>query len=84
MATGDDAPVLRIISALPWINTKGDISKLMVGGAARCSLISNAIQHERVMAISRKALLSQPEEVRTVLAEVIANAEKDMRDGKKH
>ena len=82
MATGDDAPVGRIITALPWINVRGDVSRLLVGGAARWSLISNAIQHKPVMAVCRKALTSQPKEVADVLREVIAEAEKDMMEGK--
>jgi len=82
MATGDDAPVARIISALPWINVRGDVSRLLVGGAARWSLISNAIQHKPVMTTCRKALTSQPKEVTDVLREVIAEAEKDMKEGK--
>jgi hypothetical protein len=83
MATGDDAPVARIISVLSWINVRGDIPRLSVGGAARWSLISNAIQHEPVMAVCRKELASQPQEVATVLREVIAEAEKDMKEGKR-
>ena len=82
MATGDDAPVVRIISALPWINVRGDVSRLLVGGAARWSLISNAIQHKTVMATCRKELANQPKEVSEVLREVIAEAEKDMKEGK--
>lgn len=82
MATGDDAPVARIISALPWINVRGDIARLSVGGAARWSLISNAIQHRRVLAVCRKELASQPKEVADVLREVIGEAEKDMKEGK--
>ncbi|RJX32775.1 MAG: hypothetical protein C4516_03275 [Oxalobacter sp.] len=82
MATGDDAPIVRIISALPWINVRGDTSRLLVGGAARWSLISNAIQHKPVMAVCQRELASQPGEVTAVLREVIAEAEKDMREGK--
>ena len=82
MATGDDAPVARIITALPCINVRGDVPRLLVGGAARWSLISNAIQHKPVMAACRKALTSQPKEVADVLREVIAEAEKDMMEGK--
>lgn len=82
MATGDEAPVARIISALPWVNVRDDPSRTLVGGAARWSLISNAIQHKRVMDISRKELTSQPKEVADVLREVIAEAEKDMQEGK--
>ena len=82
MATGDDAPVARIISALPWINVRGDVPRLLVGSAARWSLISNAIQHKPVMTACQKALASQPKEVTEVLREVIAESEKDMREGK--
>jgi hypothetical protein len=82
MATGDDAPVVRIISALPWINVRGDVPRLLVGGAARWSLISNAVQHERAMAVSREQLALQPKEVREVLLQVIAEAEKDLRQGR--
>lgn len=82
MATGDDAPVARIISALPWINVRGDVSRLLVGGAARWSLISNAIQHKPVMAACKKELAAQPKDVSDVLREVIAEAEKDMKEGK--
>ncbi len=82
MATGDHAPVARIISALPWVNVRGNVSRLLVGGAARWSLISNAIQHKPVMAACRKELTSQPKEVTEVLREVIAEAEKDMEEGK--
>lgn len=82
MATGDDAPVARIITALPWVNLRGDVPRLLVGGAARWSLISNAIQHERVMVVCRKELTSQSAEVLTVLMDVIASAEKDMKEGK--
>ena len=82
MATGDEAPVARIISSLPWVNVRGDVSRLMVGGAARWLLISNAIQHKPVMMACRKELASQPKEVTDVLREVIAEAEKDMKEGK--
>ena len=83
MATGDNAPVARIISALAWISVRGDAPRLLVGGAARWSLISNAIQHRPVMTACRNEVESQPKEVAKVLREVIAEAEKDMKEGKK-
>ncbi|QQR69486.1 MAG: hypothetical protein IPI58_02075 [Alphaproteobacteria bacterium] len=83
MATGDEAPVVRIITALPWINIRDDTSRLLVGGAARWSLTSNATQHERVMAICRKEVESQPDEVKTLLQEVITSAENDIKQDKK-
>jgi hypothetical protein len=82
MATGDEALIVRIMSALPWINIKGDVPRLLIGGAAKWSLISNAIQHKAVMTICLNARMSQPKAVTDVLREVIAEAEKDMKAGK--
>lgn len=82
MATGDEAPVIRIISALPWINIRGDVSRLMVGGAARWSLISNAIQHPLVLELCHRNMETQPQEIKEVLRQVVAEAEKDIADGK--
>jgi len=78
MATGDSAPVERIISALPWIDVEGDINRLLVGGAARWSLTSNAVQHKRVLEICEGAVKTQSGEVAAKLGEVIANAKKEL------
>lgn len=82
MATGDVAPLGRIMTALPWVNLRGDEARLALGGAAKGSLISHAVQHERVMAACRKGMNSQPPAVRKVLGEVIASAEQALREAK--
>jgi len=79
MATGDSTPVERIISTLPWIDVKGDINRLLVGGAARWSLTSNAVQHKRVLDICEKAEKRQGAEVAAKLGEVISNAKKELQ-----
>jgi len=79
MATGEDAPVIRIMSALPWIEVRGNIPKLMVGGAAKWSLTSNAVQHGRVLEMCREQIRHQSKEVAAVLAQIIAQAEEDLR-----
>ena len=79
MATGDSAPVERIISTLPWIDVKGDINRLMVGGAAGWSLTSNAGQHKRVLEICEAAEKTQSAEVAAKLGEVIKNAKKEIQ-----
>ena len=81
MATGDDAPVVRIMAALPWMEVRGDIPRLSVGGAAKWSLTSNAAQHERVLRICRAQLSRQPKDVATVLRQVIQEAEEDLKKG---
>lgn len=79
IATGDEAPVLRIISALPWSQTRGNSARMSVGGSARWSLTANAALHPRVMQICRKQAKTQPPEVARILADVIRNAEDEIR-----
>jgi hypothetical protein len=74
-ATGDDRYVKRIISALPLLNAEGDTEKILIGGAARWSLSSNASQHPKVMEICEAQLKVIPEEQRPALAEVIQSAQ---------
>lgn len=83
MATGDGSPVIRIIGALPWVNVRGDIPRLSVGGAAKWSLTSNAVQHERVLAVCREQVKTQTQEVVEVLKEVIESAESDLKGQRK-
>jgi hypothetical protein len=78
MATGSREPVLRIISTLPWIDVRGDTNRLLVGGAARWSLTSNAAQHKTVLAICEREISQQPTEVAALLKEVVANAKKEL------
>lgn len=78
MATGDDGPVLRIMSALPWVEVRGNIPKLLVGGAAQWSLASNAVQHPRVLQLCKAQLSAQPKDVALVLRKVISMAEEDL------
>jgi hypothetical protein len=76
MATGDEKYVLPVISVLPYSTAKGNIPRLLVGGSARWSLTSNAIQHKRVFDICNTQLEKQPKEVKEILSEVISEAAK--------
>lgn len=78
MATGDEAPVVRIMAALPWVEVRGNVPKMMIGGAARWSLTANAIQHPRVLEICKAQLPKQEKKVADALAEVVAQAAKDI------
>jgi len=73
-ATGEDAYVKRVITALPLMKTKGDTARLLIGGAAHWSLTSNAIQHPRVMAICESELMTAGGDVKTILSEVVERA----------
>ena len=79
MATGESAPVERIITTLPWLDIKGDTNRLRVGGSARWSLTSNAVQHKRVLEICEEATKTQSGEVAARLGEVIENAKKELQ-----
>lgn len=61
-ATGKPEPIFRITEALPWVDTKGDINKLVIGGAAGWSLRSNAIQHDRVLEVLAGRAENHPED----------------------
>ncbi|MCU7837118.1 MAG: hypothetical protein KZQ83_17970 [gamma proteobacterium symbiont of Taylorina sp.] len=63
MATGNKTPVARIMTALPWVDIKGDINRLMVGGAAQWSLKSNASQHPHVLSFCKTEINEQPKDV---------------------
>lgn len=80
MATGRDEPVERIITALPWRDIKGDLNRLMVGGSAKWSLTSNAIQHPRVLQICEKSLKFHNSEDTEKLREVIEAAKKGKKE----
>ena len=79
IATGDEAPVLRIISALPWSQARGNSARMTVGGSARWSLTANAALHPRVMEICRQQAKLQPPQVARVLDDVIRSAEDEIR-----
>lgn len=81
-ATGDELPVKAVIATLPWTGVQGDLGRRMVGDAARWSLASNAAQHDRVLAICKSQLATQPAEVARLLGEVVQAAEAE-RAGKK-
>ena len=83
MATGNKAPVQRIMTTLPWIDVKGDINRLLIGGAARWSLTSNAVQHQRIMQFCEEDVSTQSKKVAAKLREVIANAKKELESERK-
>ena len=71
-ATGKKYPVARIAETLPWIDIKGDTNRLLIGGAANWSVISNAVQHERVYSILSEMATETPNN--TYLVKVINDA----------
>ncbi|MFI5114512.1 MAG: hypothetical protein ACHP7J_05145 [Terriglobales bacterium] len=73
-ATGDERYVQRLISALPMLATKDDVTKMLIGGAAQWSLTSNAVQHPKVMEICEAELNRLPDDRKPALRKIIESA----------
>ncbi len=74
MATGETRYVDEVISALPLVEVRGDPDRLIIGGAARWSLASNAYQHEKVLAACEAALENVDASTKRLLEEIISEA----------
>ena len=73
-ATGDERYVREIIEVLPWSEVRGDVNRLLTGGAARWSLASNAYQHGRVLAVCEKVAREAASPTKGILEQIIAQA----------
>jgi hypothetical protein len=73
-ATGDAKYVREVIEVLPWVQVRGDVNRMLTGGAAQWSLASNAHQHTRVLAILEEELKTAKEPTKALLREVIDGA----------
>jgi hypothetical protein len=74
-ATGSHAPILRIISMLPWSKSRDTVDKLTVGSMARYTLASYAVRDAGLREYLRGELALQPEPVKASLGEVIEAAD---------
>ncbi len=77
MATGRKKPIERIMEALPWVDIKGDIQRLLIGGAAQWSLTSNAIQHDLVFKFCEAAIKTKPKDIALKLQKILEVARKE-------
>jgi len=71
-ASGSDKPVLRIIDQMKLVNTKGNISAMLIGGAAQWSVSANARQHEKVLKIVKEKAETADPETRVLLKTILA------------
>ena len=74
-ATGEDAPVERIVALLPWSVERDDVDKLTVGGMAKFTLAANAARDANLLRTLKRLYRDQPEDVRPILREVAEAAE---------
>ena len=75
LATGDKEPVQKIVSALHLLED-GHGMEIAVGGAARWSLISNALQHKIVYQVCKEELARSEGKTKKILEELISEVDK--------
>ena len=73
-ATGDAKYVREVIEILDLAEDKADPTVLVVGGAARWSLTSNAYQHKRVLAICEEGARASSGTRKRILDEIVSRA----------
>ncbi len=74
-ATGSEAPVKRIVSALAWSLDKNEVDKLTIGAMAKWTLAQNASHDSDLLAMLKGMSSGETPAVRAPLAEVIDAAE---------
>ena len=75
LATGSYQPIGRIIKLLPLANDKDSVDNLTTGSAAKFTLASNAVRDRHLLAMLKRAVGGQPDDVAKVLNDVIETAE---------
>ena len=75
LATGSYQPIGRIIKLLPLANEKDSVDNLTTGSAAKFTLASNAVRDLHLLAMLKRAVKGQPEDVAKILNDVIDTAE---------
>ncbi len=75
LATGSYRPIGRMIKLLPLSNDKDNVDNLTTGSAAKFTLASNAVRDLHLLAMLKRAVKGQPDDVAKVLSDVIDTAE---------
>ncbi len=70
-ATASYGPVGRILRMLPWTKDRDSTDKLTVGSMAKFTLASNAAHDAELLAMLKREVKHEPEDVQPVLREVI-------------
>jgi len=63
LATGAYQPIGRMIKLLPLANDKDNLDNLTTGSAAKFTLASNAVRDLHLLAMLKRAVKGQPEDV---------------------
>ena len=74
-ATGSEAPIRRILTALVWSNDRNDVEKVTIGAMAKWTLAQNAARDPELLALLKGLAGDQKPETRVPLNEVIEASE---------
>jgi hypothetical protein len=74
-ATGSEAPVRRIVTALAWSLDKNEVEKLTIGAMAKWTLAQNASRDSDLLQMLKSIEPQEKADVRVPLKEVIEAAE---------
>lgn len=74
-ATGDDEPIERIVTLLPWSVERDNLDKLTIGGMAKFTLAANATRDADLLRMLKRLYREQEKDVRPILLEVTEAAE---------
>jgi hypothetical protein len=74
-ASGDFAPVRRIIGALAWVKEPNDLEKLTMAGMARWTLANNAMRDVDLARFLEAEIPRQPKPIAKALSDVVEAAQ---------
>jgi hypothetical protein len=74
-ADGAYAPILRIVTVLPWSKERDNVDKLNVGSMAKYTLSTYAMRDPALLALLKSELNHEPKQVVAILNEVIEAAD---------
>jgi hypothetical protein len=74
-ATASYGSIGRILRMLPWSKDRDSTDKLTVGSMAKYTLASNAAHDAELLAMLKREVRHEPEEIRPILTEVIESVD---------
>jgi len=74
-ATGEDGPMVRILTLLSWSTERDSVEKLTIGNMAKFTLAANAAYDLKLLAALKRLGPNQAKAVRPIVEEVIEAAE---------
>jgi hypothetical protein len=74
-ASGDFAPVRRVIGALAWVKEANDLEKLTIAGMARWTLANNAMRDVDLARFLEAEIPRQPKPIGKALADIVEAAQ---------